>query len=70
MKYIVMYVDQVDVEKKVEQLSKLHYVRKVEVSKRRDIDMTFENALPEKNKTETKDGLSSYEPYAEKTYSF
>lgn len=70
MKYIVMYVDQVDVEKKVEQLNKLHYVRKVEVSKRRDIDMTFENALPEKNKTDAKDGHSAYEPYAEKTYSF
>lgn len=70
MKYVVIYVDQEEVEKKVEQLNKLHYVRKVEVSRRREIDMTFENALPGKNETEIKEEHSVYEPYPEKTYSF
>lgn len=70
MKYIVMYVDMDEVEKKVEQMSKLHYVRKVEISRRPEIDMTFKNALPEKYKEETKSEHSEYNPYDEKTYSF
>lgn len=45
LKYIVMYVDQNEVEDKIKQLNGLHYVRKVEISYRPDIDMTFSDSL-------------------------
>lgn len=45
LKYIVMYVDQTEVSDTVDRLNSLHYVRKVEISHRPEIDMTFEHAL-------------------------
>ncbi|AZP05173.1 YlbG family protein [Jeotgalibaca ciconiae] len=45
LKYVVMYVDQGEVKDKMERLNSLHYVRKVEISHRPEIDMTFEHAL-------------------------
>lgn len=66
LKYIVMYVDQNEVEDKMKQLNSLHYVRKVEISHRPEIDMTFQNVLKENR--ELKDGLK---PVVEdQTYSF
>lgn len=44
-KYIVMYVNQNEVQDKMKQLNSLHYVRKVEISYRPDIDMTFSDSL-------------------------
>lgn len=45
LKYIVMYVDQTEVSDTVDRLNSLHYVRKVEISHRPEIDMTFEHVL-------------------------
>lgn len=45
LKYVVMYVDKDEVEDKIQRLQGLHYVRKVEVSYRPEIDMTFAHAL-------------------------
>lgn len=55
MKYIVMYVNQDEVEEKAKYLNGLHYVRKVDISYRPDVDMTFANSLSQfkkKNDTE------------------
>lgn len=71
MKYLVLYVDKAELEKTVERLQGLHYVRKVEISHRPEIDMTFQNALPGKTKNKDgKDEENSYNPFEEKTYSF
>lgn len=71
MKYLVLYVDKAEVEKTVERLESLHYVRKVEISHRPEIDMTFQNALPSKKQGTTgQDEEKSYNPFEEKTYSF
>lgn len=58
LKYIVMYVDQEQIEDKMKQLNSLHYVRKVEISYRPDVDMTFSDSLsafkkPKATETET-----------------
>lgn len=45
LKYIVMYVNQDEIEEKVKLLNSLHYVRKVEISYRPDIDMTFADKM-------------------------
>lgn len=71
MKYLVLYVDKAEVEKTVERLEGLHYVRKVEISHRPEIDMTFQNALPGKTQgIYGHDEGKSYNPFEEKTYSF
>ncbi|WP_347340545.1 YlbG family protein [Vagococcus allomyrinae] len=41
MKYVVIYMDEIEVEKNVEALNKLHFVRSVERSYRPDIAMDF-----------------------------
>ena len=55
LKYIVMYVDQIEVSDTVDRLNSLHYVRKVEISHRPEIDRTFEHAL-EGNQEEKVEG--------------
>ena len=45
LKYVVMYVDKSEVESKVKQIQKQHYVRSVDISHRPEIDMTFAHAL-------------------------
>lgn len=70
MKYVVLYVDQAEVQATAEKLNSLHFVRKVELSHRPDIDMTLKNALPgrkDRNKPETEYSDSAFET---KTYSF
>lgn len=48
LKYVILYVNQEEAQTTVEKLNSLHFVRKVELSYRPDIDMTFANALPDK----------------------
>lgn len=50
MKYIVIYVDDVDAEMTKEKLEKLFFVRQVELSYRPDINMNFNNRLGNKDK--------------------
>lgn len=45
MNYILMYVDQSDIEITIQKIEKLHYVRRVEMSHFPDIDPTFKDAL-------------------------
>lgn len=45
LKYVVMYVDQSEAEEKMQRIQHLHFVRKVELSPRSSIDMTFAEAL-------------------------
>lgn len=68
MKYVVLYVNKDEVEKKISHLNNLHFVRRAEISPRPEIDMTFQHALPGKEKDNNNwDETGSYE---EKTYSF
>lgn len=53
LKYIVMYVDKDEIADKMERLQSLHYVRKVEVSHRSEIDMTFAHALDQVKSEDT-----------------
>ncbi len=41
MKYVIIYMDEIEVEKNFEALDKLHFVRSVERSYRPDIEMDF-----------------------------
>lgn len=41
MKYILLYVNEEEVESTVEKIKKLHFVRQVEISYRPDIEMNF-----------------------------
>ncbi|HCM88326.1 MULTISPECIES: YlbG family protein [Vagococcus] len=52
MKYVVLYVDDIDVDQKVEKLEKQFFVRSVEKSMRPDINMNFDNRLGNKTVTE------------------
>ncbi len=45
MKYVVLYVDDVNVETTIEKLEKQFFVRSVEKSMRPDINMNFNNRL-------------------------
>lgn len=46
MKYAILYVNKQGLEKTMEDLEKLNFVRSVELSHRKDIDMTFKDAIP------------------------
>ncbi|MCW6652205.1 YlbG family protein [Aerococcaceae bacterium NML210727] len=46
LKYAVLYVEQDKQEEIIKILDKYHFVRKIEVSYRDDIDMTFKDAIP------------------------
>ncbi|AQP53238.1 hypothetical protein CBF34_09960 [Vagococcus penaei] len=54
MKYVVLYIDEVDVDELKEKINRLFFVRCVELSYRPDINMNFDNRLG--NKTKTKSG--------------
>ncbi len=41
MKYVVLYVNEEDIEKSIEKLKRLHFVRNVDISHYPDIDMDF-----------------------------
>lgn len=45
MKYVVLYVNEEDVQKDIEKLNRLHFVREVDISRRPDIDMNFGDKL-------------------------
>lgn len=62
MKYVILYVNEVDVQKTIDKLHRLHFVRDVEVSYHPDIDMSF----GEKIDTETAFQIS--ENNEKKTY--
>lgn len=47
MKYAIMYVNQEDLEKAVEAISKLKYVRSVELSPVDEVNLTFDHVLDE-----------------------
>jgi uncharacterized protein YlbG (UPF0298 family) len=52
-KYVVLYVDDIDIETTIERIEKLFFVRSVEKSMRPDINMNFDNRLGNKEvKTE------------------
>ena len=70
MKYVLLYVDQEEAQTTAEKLNSLHFVRKVEVSHRPEIDMTLKNTLPDRkdrNNPEVEYHESAFET---KTYSF
>lgn len=48
MKYVVIYMDEVDIEKNIEAIEKLHFVRHVDCSYRPDVATTY-------SKTEVQD---------------
>lgn len=52
MKYVVLYVNQSEVNETEKKLKQLHFVRKVEVSHRPEINMDFDHALDELQNTE------------------
>lgn len=45
MKYVVLYVNEEDVEATLEKINKLHFVREVDVSHRPDIEMNFADKI-------------------------
>lgn len=45
MKYVVIYMDETEIERNFEALDKLHFVRSVERSYRPDIEMDFGNRI-------------------------
>jgi uncharacterized protein YlbG (UPF0298 family) len=47
-KYVVLYVDDIDIETTIERIEKLFFVRSVEKSMRPDINMNFDNRLGNK----------------------
>ena len=46
LKYVVLYVNEEMEETVIQQLSRYHFVRKIEPSYRDDIDMTFKDSIP------------------------
>lgn len=70
LKYVVLYVDQEDAQETVDKLNGLHFVRKVELSYRPDIDMTFAHALPDKKRDSLDPNEFGMHSYEEKTYTF
>ncbi len=70
LKYVVLYVDQEDAQETVDKLNGLHFVRKVELSYRPDIDMTFAHALPDKKGDSLDSNEFGMHSYEEKTYTF
>lgn len=48
MKYVVLYVDDIDIETTISRIEKQFFVRSVEKSMRPDIDMNFDNRLGNK----------------------
>ena len=55
MKYVVLYVDEGDVEEAVEKSEGLHFVRSVEKSYRPDVAMTFAERIGKKDAYKVKD---------------
>ena len=49
MKYVVLYVDDIDIETTISRIEKLFFVRSVEISMRPDINMNFDNRLGNKD---------------------
>ncbi|CZQ82381.1 Hypothetical protein Tpal_313 [Trichococcus palustris] len=70
LKYVVLYVDQEDAQETVDKLNGLHFVRKVELSYRPDIDMTFAHALPDKKGDSFDPNEFGVHSFEEKTYTF
>lgn len=46
LRYVILYVNRDEQDEIIEKLNKLHFVQKVEVSYRDDIDMTWKDAIP------------------------
>ncbi|GKQ42817.1 hypothetical protein RD055328_07400 [Companilactobacillus sp. RD055328] len=53
MKYAVMYVDKKNLEATIEKISKMRFVKKVELSLRDEIDMDFETKIGASNIKDT-----------------
>ncbi len=51
MKYVILYVNEEDVERTTSRLNKLFFVRRVETSFRPDINMNFDNRLGNRART-------------------
>lgn len=45
MKYVLLYVNEEDVEETLEKIEKLHFVRNVDVSYRPDVEMNFADKI-------------------------
>lgn len=50
MNYVIMYVDKEQVDKKMELLENLHFVRSVERSPKKELNMDFEEPLDDRRK--------------------
>lgn len=46
LRYVILYVNRDEQDEIIEKLNKLHFVQKVEISYRDDIDMTWKDAIP------------------------
>ncbi|MBG9981005.1 YlbG family protein [Facklamia sp. DSM 111018] len=61
MKYAVLYVNQQNLDKVIEELEKLNFVRSIELSHRKEIDMTFKDAIPNRIDPDLKEALEESE---------
>ena len=62
LKYVYLYVDQAMIPTVSEQVKKLHFVRRVEVSHRPELDMNFGERVGQLNKSEPADVRESAGP--------
>lgn len=61
MKYVVMYINQSDVEMTQKKLSDLHFVRKVELSYRPFINLDFKDFFGKEKRDATKEQIEEKE---------
>lgn len=54
LKYVVLYINEEMEETVIQQLSRYHFVRKIEPSYRDDIDMTFKDSIPNRKDPDLK----------------
>ena len=54
LKYVVLYVNEAQVEETMKQLERYHFVRQVELSPRDEIDMTFKDSIPNRKDPDLK----------------
>lgn len=60
MKYVIVYMNESDVETSLKRIKKLHFVRDIEISYRPDIVMDFDNRLGNKFVSQSKEQLSEF----------
>lgn len=78
LRYVILYINRDEEKETIEKLTRLHFVKKVEISHRDEIDMTWKDAIPNrKDKDATKklseaqeesDALSAKDAIIEDTF--